>query len=151
MTEIRGYLDIGRASLAAETRWEDTLTGVLRSLSADGGPTLSIELSTPAAARVAMPDRGDIVFIAREAVSNAVRHGQAKRIAVQLSLEGQGVRLEIEDDGHGFINDGPLPGLGLLTMTRRAGRMGAVLTIHSTPGRGTKVQLDVAVRKELAP
>lgn len=151
MAEIRGFLDTGRASLAADAGWEDTLTGVLRSLSAEAGPEIAIELCPVAAARVATSDRGDIIFIAREAVSNAVRHGQAKRIRVRLSGEGPAVRLEIEDDGRGLSSGGPAPGLGLLTMTRRAGRMGAALTIQSTPGQGTKVQLDVAVRKELAP
>lgn len=149
MTEIRRFLDVGRSSLAVNADWEDTFIGVLRSLTADGGPALTIELDPSATNLIPIADRSDTVFIAREAVSNAVRHSRAQRVNVRLFEEHQTVRLQIEDDGQGFSAEGrgPAAGLGLLTMTRRAGRMGAVLTIQSAPGAGTKVHLDMAVAK----
>lgn len=143
MAEIRRFIDVGRASLSANTRWEDALGGVLRSLTADGGPAIMIELGPAAVARVPNTDQSDVVFIAREAVSNAVRHAKATQIDVRLFEDDLGIRLEIEDNGVGFVKNHPLKGLGLLTMTRRAGRMGAVLTLKSAPRQGTKVTLEM--------
>jgi signal transduction histidine kinase len=105
---------------------------------------LHLEISPTAAGRIPAADRSEIVFIAREAVSNAVRHARATRINVRLVEVGSGVRLEIEDDGRGFSADRSTAGLGLLTMTRRAGRMGAILSLHPLEGRGTTVHLDLA-------
>jgi signal transduction histidine kinase len=144
MADIRRSITVSRSSLAAASRWEDALAGVLRGLEVEGGPTLVVELAPAAARRVSQDDRGEIVFIAREAVSNAMRHARAKRITVRLALQDANVRLEVEDDGQGFHQDTQLAGLGLLTMTRRAGRMGAILTIQTHPGAGTLVRLDLA-------
>lgn len=143
MAEIRRFIAVGRTSPAVTTNWQDTLAGVLRSLAVEGGPAMTLDLAPEAASRIPVADRSEIVFIAREAVSNALRHADAKRINVRL-IEAEGrVRLEIEDDGRGFIDSRPPAGLGLLTMTRRAGRMGAILTIRASPGNGTTVHLDL--------
>ncbi|MFN0180431.1 MAG: ATP-binding protein [Gemmatimonadales bacterium] len=144
MADIRRSITVSRASMAATSRWEDALTGVLRGLEVEGGPTLVVELAPAAARRVSEDDRGEIVFIAREAVSNAMRHARAERITVRLTIQGANVRLEVEDDGQGFHHDTQPAGLGLLTMTRRAGRMGATLTIQTHPGAGTLVRLELA-------
>lgn len=144
MTEIRGFIEVGRSLPAVSVHWEDTLAGVLRSLAVEGGPALQLDISPVAAERIPAADRSEIVFIAREAVSNAVRHAAANRINVRLVEVGHGVRLEIADDGRGFTAGRSTAGLGLLTMTRRAGRMGAILSLHPLEGRGTTVRLDLA-------
>jgi signal transduction histidine kinase len=144
MAEIRHFIAVGRSSPRATANWEDTLAGVLRSLIVEGGPSLHLEISPTAAARIPAADRSEIVFIAREAVSNAVRHSGATRIDVRLVESPQGVRLEIEDDGRGFHPDRSTEGLGLLTMTRRAGRMGAILSLSPVENQGTTIHLDLA-------
>lgn len=143
MAEIRRFIAVGGSSLAVSANWADTLAGVLRSLAVEGGPSLQLEISPMAARRIPTTDRSEIVFIAREAVSNAVRHARATRITVRLVEVGSGVRLAIEDDGVGFTPGRPTTGLGLLTMTRRAGRMGAILSLDPVAGRGTTVHLDL--------
>ena len=83
-----------------------------------------------------------LVRITREAVSNAIRHGQPGRIGVRLRGEAEGCQLLVEDDGRGFDlaevqRSGT--GYGLISMTERATSLGATLTIDSTPGQGTRV------------
>lgn len=83
-----------------------------------------------------------LVRITREAISNAIRHGQPGRIGVRLSGEDDGCRLLVEDDGRGFDlaevqRSGT--GYGLISMSERAHSLGATLTIDSTPGHGTRV------------
>lgn len=78
--------------------------------------------------------------IAQEAVSNAVRHGKAKHIAIRIAATGGQVILTIEDDGCGLAaapQDGK--GMGLLIMKHRAAMIGASLSVDAVPAGGTAV------------
>jgi PAS domain S-box-containing protein len=79
-------------------------------------------------------------YIAREAVTNALKHAQAQNISIRLQDEGGSVTLSVEDDGVGIPE--PLPdtaGLGLKIMRYRAGLINAHLSISRGDGRGTVV------------
>lgn len=82
-----------------------------------------------------------LYLMTQEAVTNALKHSQAKAIAINLSTEGASVVLRITDDGTGF--DDPAVrnpnGLGLRIMRERAELIGGDLRIESTPGTGTTV------------
>jgi signal transduction histidine kinase/ligand-binding sensor domain-containing protein len=88
-----------------------------------------------------------LIRIAQEAVNNALKHGRASRIDVTLAYEPGQLVLRVADDGCGF--DQEVVGvpaelgehLGLLTMQERAARIGGRLTIDSTPGAGTTVEV----------
>ncbi|HVL31279.1 MAG TPA: ATP-binding protein [Solirubrobacteraceae bacterium] len=80
--------------------------------------------------------------IGAEALTNAVRHGDASQIAVVLSRNGSTAKIEVADDGRGI----PLvrrPGSnGLRSMRGRAETIGAALSIGpGADGRGTRVEL----------
>jgi len=79
--------------------------------------------------------------VAQEALSNAARHSGAERIDVRLRHAGDGVELEVGDDGSGFAFDRSEQGLGIGGMRERALLIGAELTIESRPGEGTTVRL----------
>ncbi len=81
--------------------------------------------------------------VAQEALTNAARHSEAGRIAVSLRRSGDGVDLEISDDGRGFAFERSERGLGIGGMRERALLIGAELTIESRPGDGTTVKLSV--------
>jgi signal transduction histidine kinase len=81
--------------------------------------------------------------VAQEALSNAARHSQAERIAVELRRAGDGVGLDVSDDGRGFAFEQSERGLGIAGMRERALLLGGDLTIESRPGRGTTVSLRV--------
>ena len=83
--------------------------------------------------------------IAQEAVNNALKHGQAGQIRIRLSRVRGRVRLEILDNGHGFLTrTGDGSGIGLRVMHYRAGLIGAELQVKSAPGRGTRVICTIA-------
>jgi signal transduction histidine kinase len=92
--------------------------------------------------------REALVRIAREAVTNAARHGHAGLVRVELDNgngNGTGVRLRIADDGSGFdvttprqTSDG---GFGLVSMSERAQAIGAAFHVDSRRGAGTTVEV----------
>ena len=81
--------------------------------------------------------------VAQESLTNAARHSEAARIAVTLRRSGDGVELEVADDGRGFAFEQSDRGLGIGGMRERALLIGAELTIESRPGHGTTVRLSV--------
>jgi two-component system, NarL family, sensor histidine kinase UhpB len=85
--------------------------------------------------------------VAQEALSNATRHSGATHLAVTLRRSGgNGVELEVSDDGRGFAFDESEGGLGIAGMRERALLIGAKLTIESRPEHGTTVHLTVPGR-----
>ena len=89
----------------------------------------------------------EILRIAQEALSNAVRHAHADHIRLRLGSEDGRVVLEVRDDGAGFDPDAPevrSRRLGLTSMEERARRLGGRLTVASAPGGGTTVRLEAA-------
>ena len=88
-----------------------------------------------------------LLRIVQEAVSNAVRHGEAAEIHIQLSKDnGNNLTLEITDNGCGFDSENinhetlRLEGhRGLASMTERMSLMGGTLKIKSSPGKGTDI------------
>jgi signal transduction histidine kinase len=85
--------------------------------------------------------RHALARIAREAVSNAIRHGRAGRVRVRLLRDGTGARLEVADDGRGFDPRAAASstGFGLTSMRERARALPGELGIESAPGEGTRV------------
>ena len=82
--------------------------------------------------------------VAQEALSNAARHSDAKRVEVHLrNTEAGGVLLEVSDNGLGFAFDESERGLGIGGMRERALLIGADLAIESRPDKGTTVRLTV--------
>jgi signal transduction histidine kinase len=80
--------------------------------------------------------------MAQEGLQNAIKHGAARNISVQLKGGVEGLVLSIEDDGAGFQMDGPSKrGLGLVSMRERAESLGGTLKINSAPGHGTCLEV----------
>ncbi len=78
--------------------------------------------------------------IAQEALHNIVKHAKATRASIRLANDGNGVMLEVRDNGAGFDPNGDFPGhLGLRSMRERIEKLGGTLTIDSAPGRGASV------------
>ena len=78
--------------------------------------------------------------IAQEAITNAVRHGQAQNIEVVLAVEKGGHRLTVKSDGQGFSEESsPNHGLGLQIMHYRADMIGGTLDIRRPDAGGTLV------------
>jgi PAS domain S-box-containing protein len=88
-----------------------------------------------------------IFRIVQEALSNARRHGKARRVQVKFEIEEERPRMVIEDNGLGFCPEEVerVEGrhFGLQFMQERASQLGGHLQIDSRPGKGTRVVLDL--------
>ncbi len=88
----------------------------------------------------------ELLNIAREALSNCVRHAQATRAIVRLQNRKSRIRLSIADNGIGFsVTDVGASGFGLANMEARAKKLGGMLRIRSLPGRGTTIVAEFAL------
>jgi signal transduction histidine kinase/ligand-binding sensor domain-containing protein len=91
----------------------------------------------------------NVLRIAQEAITNAVRHSGAGTIEVTLASSREGLCLTVRDDGAGFSaddNEHPQPGhYGLIGMRERASQIQGKLRVESAPGAGTTVRLDLEV------
>lgn len=86
------------------------------------------------------PTATHLYRIAQEATNNAVRHGEATRISIELRENNGEIWLIVEDNGRGFHNElEAFQGMGLRTMRYRAGVIGAQLIIESGSPGGTLV------------
>jgi signal transduction histidine kinase len=84
----------------------------------------------------------EIIGIAQEALTNAVRHARARQICIQASsVRSVGFRLSVADDGRGIARERSGTGFGMTSMQERADRIGASLTIVTAPRSGTEVVL----------
>jgi signal transduction histidine kinase len=82
-----------------------------------------------------------IYRIALEAMHNAVKHAQARRLCLKLACAGNTCTLEVLDDGAGFDVNSALTGqMGLGTMRERAQAVGGRLDVWSAPGHGTTIR-----------
>jgi signal transduction histidine kinase len=80
-----------------------------------------------------------IYRITQEGLTNAAKHGHAKRAAIEIHESATAVKLSISDDGDGFDPINSTSGFGLLGMRERAQLLHGTVQITSSPGHGTIV------------
>ena len=84
-----------------------------------------------------------IYRIIQEALTNIRKYAAVSDAAVTIREIDQIVRVMIEDKGKGFELDSQSRGVGLFSMDERARAVGGELTINSSPGKGTRIILEV--------
>jgi signal transduction histidine kinase len=122
------------------------LIPALRKMAEDTAVRYSLTLEMPQTGPLPAlaPDVEQCIYrIAQEAISNAVKHANARKLTVKLEPSEENVQLTIQDDGAGFdvvkgIENGHF---GLEGMQERAKLAGGTLEVKSQPGEGTTVRL----------
>lgn len=83
--------------------------------------------------------------IAQESLANIARHSHANQVNIELNYDGKAVEMLLEDNGCGFNLDQKPAGVGLRTMRERAVMIGGRVEIDSSPGKGTKIKVQVPI------
>ncbi|PYO10983.1 MAG: hypothetical protein DMD30_01585 [Gemmatimonadetes bacterium] len=92
-----------------------------------------------------------LLRIGQEALTNAIRHGRAQRIVMELDFSDDAVQLRLTDDGRGFDTSSAFDGLGLAGIKARASSIGGHLSISSAGGSGTTISVTVPHSTPTAP
>ena len=93
-----------------------------------------------------------IYRVVQEALHNVARHANASHVVIDLSHDGDRVRLTIEDDGVG-ITPTPNPArqtFGVSGMRERISTLGGKMAIVSSPGHGTRIEVNAPISSRLA-
>jgi len=138
--DLRNYIFGLRPGILADRQLDQALKEMASEFGARTGIVTVAEVDDEAASILASR-AGDVVQLAREALSNVSRHGDAATCRVSLQRGGDdGLVLEIDDDGRGFDVEATSWGMGLRNLRERVESLGGVLAVESTPGKGTTVR-----------
>jgi signal transduction histidine kinase len=131
---------------------QDGLASALEGLAARVSKLMGVSCSLLYPETISVPNNSRAIHlfrIAQEAVSNAVKHGNARSIIIALEESETELSLRISDDGKGFDLEAPAKrGMGLSTMRYRAEVEGGQLDIEANIPKGTVVTCTIGCRKE---
>ncbi|MCC7361239.1 MAG: GAF domain-containing sensor histidine kinase [Anaerolineales bacterium] len=138
----RSVLDLRAAPLEGRT-----LAQALAALAEEAGKKDHVAVAyaaTGASQPLPLRLEAGLYRIAQEALTNAVRHAQARHIRLALVTQPSEVQLTVEDDGRGF-DAGQIPKdrYGLIGLNERTHLLGGRLDLQSSPGEGTRVVVTV--------
>jgi signal transduction histidine kinase/DNA-binding NarL/FixJ family response regulator len=124
------------AALRAEAAWAQSIGGLeVRYVSAGAPVALAEHLAH------------EVLRIAREALTNIVRHAQARSVRLGLMYEPQAVTLLVQDDGQGFDPTQQGDRFGLRSISERVRVLGATIDVDSLAGWGTRIRARFPYRR----
>jgi signal transduction histidine kinase len=94
---------------------------------------------------VPAPVEHALLRITQEACTNAIRHGNARSLAVSITRRNRHVELAVRDTGTGFDPAAPHNGSGLAHIRDRVAELGGTMHIHSAPGQGAALTVRVPI------
>lgn len=147
----RGLADARRSiwELRSQDSANEDLAAKLSRVAAQVNSTTNVKAKLQVfGARRTLPSNveDELMKIGQEAITNAVRHADAKHVSVDLSFGSRKLVLAVTDDGRGFApesNGSHADGhYGLRGMHERAEQIKAELKVESAPGRGTSILVE---------
>jgi PAS domain S-box-containing protein len=139
LTEARRSVHALRPQALEKAEFADALRAIITNTTA--GTALRSDFRVKGDPRKLQPSvEENLLHIGQEALTNALRHARATKFQARLCFDSEAVRLELRDNGKGFIIDNANGGgIGLIGMKERAEQIGATLAITSKPGEGTTI------------
>ena len=140
--DIRTFI-VGLGADAGEDTLAAALADVVAELPPGSGMEVSIDVQDPVdlAGRLSIQSSHELLQVAREALSNVVRHSGATHASISLRRDVDEAVLLVEDDGRGFDRRRPVGAghFGLANLHDRAASVGGTLEIDTEPGRGARI------------
>jgi signal transduction histidine kinase len=151
---LRGIIADLRPSILDDLGLNAALEALLDRRRSDGLEiTAELVLGPPGVAHGQLsPDLETAVYrIVQEALTNVAKHARAQAARVSIGLSGDGLLIEVQDDGIGFDTDKKTPGFGLTGMRERAYLAGGRLEVESSElGTSVRVRLPTGRRSRQA-
>jgi two-component system, NarL family, sensor histidine kinase DevS len=141
--DLRNYIFGLRPGILADRQLDQALHGLVTDFEQRSG-VLAIAEVDPQVAAELTGRAADVVQLAREALSNVSRHAQAATCRVSLYQDEDRAVLEVDDDGRGFDPAQVAgAGQGLRNLRERAERLGGTAELHTGPGQGTRIRVEI--------
>jgi signal transduction histidine kinase len=113
-------------------------------LEEQGGPQVTLKADLPTGERLPAKVETALFRITQEALTNVVKHAEAKTVQITLARRERSVVLTFEDDGRGFSRaQVPSGRLGLVGMRERIASVNGALEIESKRGAGTRLTVEI--------
>jgi ligand-binding sensor domain-containing protein/signal transduction histidine kinase len=154
-TQIRGTIDEARRvvwDLRQSPAAEGELCATVSKLAEQLGQEAHIPIEFGATGKQRAVDHAiehDLVMVAREALSNAVRHAAPTSVQLRLSFGTRELKMQVDDNGRGFDPaSSPANGhYGIIGMRERIEHLGGKFFLRSGPGEGTHLEVAVPLTK----
>lgn len=149
ISEIRGFIE----GLPQGTRdigdFSTELNHLVQSMSLPDGPKFQVRIDQDAVELLSKQNILHLLNIARESMSNCLRHAQASKGSIRLTRKNDNLRFEIHDNGIGFNpKEVTQSGHGLLNMKARSKQLKGTILIRSAPNKGTRVIINIPIRTQ---
>ena len=145
-TEVRHSLWDWKAPALANHDLKTALADIVSQMAAGNIARVAVEVSSPSRPLPPAMEH-HLLRIAQEALTNALKHAQARNITVSLNCAEDAIQLAVRDDGRGFVPETVLNGmvghLGLQNLRSRARKLGGELTVTSEPGKGATIAVRI--------
>lgn len=142
--EVRTFISDVEPPVVLEQTIADLLRALAGSFTATGAGEIIVAVDDEAGVRLSPEQRTHVLAIAKEALSNSIRHTKADKRTLSLRRQGNKIRLEISDNGLGFSPaQRRSQGMGLQNMRARARKLRGRIAITSILRQGTTVTLMV--------
>ena len=142
--EVRSFISHVQSPFFQDQTVGDLLRALASSFTATGAGEIIVVVEDEAGAGLSLEQRTHLLAIAKEALSNSIRHTKAEKRTLSLRRRGNKIRLEISDNGHGFSPaQRRAQGMGLQNMRARARKLRGRIAITSVLGQGTTVTLTI--------
>jgi PAS domain S-box-containing protein len=142
LEETRRSLVAMHAPILHETSLPDAVEQVISDLKLESSARMALSLQGNLRP-LSLEIQENLLRVIQEALRNAIRHGKANEIRVELNYDPDAVGIRVEDNGRGFslrkVRSGR--GLGLVIMQERASDIEARFNIQSRQGKGTCVEV----------
>ncbi len=145
LSEARRSVQALRPAILETANFPQALRNLLRQVTAGTAIQTALHIEgTPDRLTAAIEE--NLLRIAQEALTNAMRHGQAQKITLFLLFEPEHIYLQISDNGHGFVPHSSLvAGFGIIGMQERTHNLGGRFYLVSQPGQGTEITVTVPI------
>ncbi len=151
-TDVREAIFSLRTVVSPNTRFLSTLQDYLSDYQRHYGVETSLTFEDEGVVQFSDEVGAQVAYIIKEAITNARKHGGAKRVEIGIVREDCGSKITVKDDGIGFdsltISREDAQHMGLQIMRERAWSVGGELQVHSREGEGTSVTLCVPLEFE---
>ena len=149
--DVRSYITWSEPKIPSGRQLKAAIERLARTMEGTHLLHFRLKVDQEAADRLTPEEASHVLYIAREAMSNSLRHSKARDGIVSLQVSDENICLTVADADEGFdTTNTERYGQGLRNMAVRAQKLDARLQIISEPGMGVRIMLDIPmVRKRV--